>query len=101
MELGGIRQTEKPRVFLLSSTHGGEAHSLAAARAVISEYRTSDVLGHHRTLVAKVAQSFKRSAAKHRLGHAISIHDAPWRAVLVCRDAEGKPSPTLRTLLLQ
>jgi glutamate-1-semialdehyde 2,1-aminomutase len=101
MDLGGIKQSAQPRVFLLSSTHGGEAHTLAAARAVIQTYRTQDVIGHQHRLVAKVASGMRNAIARHGLGGAIDIHAAPWRVVVVCRDGEGAASLPLRTLLMQ
>jgi len=101
MELGGIRQTEKPRVFLLSSTHGGEAHTLAAALAVIREYREKDVIGRHCDLVARVAAGMRAHAVAHGLAEAIEIHASPWRVVLVFKDGENKISAPLRTLMLQ
>lgn len=45
MELGGIKH-DKPRVFLLSTTHGAESHSLAAAIATMSVYRDEPVIEH-------------------------------------------------------
>jgi glutamate-1-semialdehyde aminotransferase len=101
MELGGIRQDANPRVFLLSSTHGGEAHTLAAARAVIREYRTKDVLGRQRRLVDRVAAGMNAQILKHELTGAIEVHASPWRVVLVFRDVEGNISAPLRTLMLQ
>ena len=41
MELGGLR-TDRPRVFLLSTTHGPETSALAAFRAVVDAYRCRD-----------------------------------------------------------
>jgi glutamate-1-semialdehyde aminotransferase len=101
MELGGIRQNSTPRVFLLSSTHGGEAHTLAAARAVIKEYRTKDVLGHHRRLVERIATGMNAQILRHELAGAIEVHASPWRVVLLFRDGEGNVSAPLRTLMLQ
>lgn len=101
MELGGIKQIEQPRVFLLSSTHGGEAHTLAAARAVIHEYKTKNVIGRHRDLVARVAAGMKCAVEKHGLAKTLEVHVAPWRIVTVCRDNDGQVSLPLRTLLLQ
>ena len=46
MELGSITNINEERVFLLSTTHGAEAHGLAAALAVIQTYRDNDVIGH-------------------------------------------------------
>ncbi len=101
MDLGGIKQSSQPRVFLLSSTHGGEAHTLAAALAVVRAYRTQDVIGHQHRLVAEVARGMEELAARHGLDKAITIHASPWRVVVVCRDEKGGASQPLRTLLMQ
>src|SRR5439155_17254436 len=45
MELGGLRHS-KPRVFLLSTTHGGETHAIAASLAALREYEECDVATH-------------------------------------------------------
>jgi glutamate-1-semialdehyde aminotransferase len=101
MDLGGIKQSSQPRVFLLSSTHGGEAHTLAAALAVVRAYRSKDVIGHQHRLVTRVAAGMRDLVARHKLEGAIEIHASPWRVVLVCRDSEGLASLPLRTLLMQ
>jgi len=101
MDLGGIKQTERPRVFLLSSTHGGEAHALAAALAVLREYQRHDVLGHHRRVTAAVASGMRAAVAAQGLADYIEIHAAPWRIILVYRDADGAASQAMRTLMLQ
>jgi len=101
MDLGGIQQTGAPRVFLISTTHGGEAHALAAARAVIREYRAHDVIGRHRQLVATVAAGMRAAVSAHGLDGLLEIHASPWRIVTVARDAEGRVSTLLRALLLQ
>ena len=50
-----IRQEVDQRVFLLSLMYGGEHHVLAAALAVICEYREQDVVGTLRRLTSNVA----------------------------------------------
>lgn len=101
MDLGGIKQESRPRVFLLSSTHGGEAHTLAAARAVIETYRTKNVIAHQHRLVGVVAQGMRELVAKYELASALEIHATPWRVVVVCKDVAGAVSLPLRTLLMQ
>lgn len=101
MDQGGIRQADRPRVFLLSSTHGGEAHALAAARAVIAEYRRKDVIARHRALVAAVADGMRAAIAAHRLQDFIELRVVPWRILAVCRDRAGEVSSPMRTLLMQ
>jgi glutamate-1-semialdehyde aminotransferase len=101
MDLGGIVQPGRPRVFLISTTHGGEAHALAAARAVIREYRVKDVLGRHRALVAAVAGGMRAAVTAHGLDGVIEVPAAPWRVITVYRDGDGRISTPLRTLMLQ
>lgn len=101
MDLGGIRQTSAPRVFLLSSTHGGEAHTLAAALAVLKVYREQPVIERQHGLVRQVLAGMRRLLADHRLESHVDLHVTPWRIVLVCRDRDGAVSASLRTLLLQ
>jgi glutamate-1-semialdehyde 2,1-aminomutase len=100
MELGGLR-TDKPRVFLLSTTHGAETHALAAALATIDVYQQEDVVGHMRRVgealragLTRVAEQVGVGANFQVLGHAANL-------VYATRDAEGKPSQPFRTLFLQ
>ncbi|MFO1188952.1 MAG: glutamate-1-semialdehyde 2,1-aminomutase [Alphaproteobacteria bacterium] len=101
MDLGGIGATGRERVFLLSSTHGGETHTLAAARAVIREYRERNVIERHRELVSRVVSGMRSTVHGHGLDKELEIHASPWRVVTVCRDGTGAVSADLRTLLLQ
>ena len=101
MDLGGLKQVDRPRVFLISTTHGGEAHALAAGLAVLGEYRKHDVIGHHHRLVARLAASFNAMISRHGLSGAIEAHASPWRIVFVCRGADGAVSLGHRTLLMQ
>jgi glutamate-1-semialdehyde 2,1-aminomutase len=101
MELGGIKQTAAPRVFLLSSTHGGETHSLAAAIATLDVYQREDVIGRLRAHVTKVDRATKAAIEAAGLIEAIEPHVASWRIVFLFRDRNGCISSELRTLMLQ
>ncbi len=101
MDLGGIRHTQSPKVFLISTTHGGETTGIAAARAVLREYKTRDVLHHHRAIVAAVSAGMRACVEAHRLEDVLQIRGSPWRIVTVCLDPDGSPSAALKTLLMQ
>ena len=71
MEFGGIEQQQSPRVFLTLTTHGGEAQTLAAGRAVLKEYQKHDVIGHQRRTVKDVndiSRAFHESLVTCALG---------------------------------
>ena len=100
MELGGL-QTERERVFLLSTTHGAETHALAAALATLTVYEEQDVVGHLkrtgealRSGIAHVAEQLGVDKRVQALGH-------PANLVYTTRDQEGNPSQPFRTLFLQ
>lgn len=101
MDLGGIRQTARPRVFLLSSTHGGEAHTLAAGQAVLREYEAQDVLGRHNAIISATAKGMAQAIEQSNLSDYISVYASPWRLATICRDADGDVSQAMRTLLMQ
>src|SRR4029079_871369 len=46
MRLGGLDHLDRPRVFLLSTTHGAETHALAAAIATMRIYKNEPVIEH-------------------------------------------------------
>lgn len=65
MEIGGLR-TDRERVFLLSTTHGAETHSLAAAMAVMDVYRDEDVIGRMHALGDRLAMRRPRRRGRNR-----------------------------------
>jgi len=101
MDLGGIKQRVAPRVFLISTTHGGEAHAIAAARATLYEYQSKDVVGHQRRMVKLAADGMARAVDAHGLEDSLRIHSSPWRIIAVCKDQSGAVAPTFRALLIQ
>lgn len=101
MDLGGLTQTRAPRVFLISTTHGGETSAIAAARTVLREYKSRDVLARHKQLVSAVADGMRAAVTTHRLEDHLEIHAPPWRAVTLCRDSSGQISAEFKTLLMQ
>lgn len=100
MELGGL-QHDRQRVFLLSTTHGGETHGLAAAIATIRTYKQQPVI---ETLFARgrrLLDQGNQLIAAHGLQDFLSIHGLPCCLVYSTRDAAGQPSQAMRSLLLQ
>ena len=101
MEVGSIDRPGMERTFLLSTTHGAEMTGLGAFMATASIYRDEDVVGHLWRYGASLRDGMAAVAAKHNLsayfqtdGPAISLN-------YLTRDAEGKLSLPLRTLLAQ
>ncbi len=66
MRLGGLDH-DQPRVFLLSTTHGAETHSLAAAIETMRIYREQNVVEHLWRQGERLRRLVERSIAEHRL----------------------------------
>jgi glutamate-1-semialdehyde 2,1-aminomutase len=101
MQLGDL-EGERAPVFLLSATHGGETHAIAAARATIAELRERDAIAHvwrtGRTLQAGV----DAAAADAGIGEIVCCGGCPCSPVLSFAGAEDVDrSDALRTLFLQ
>jgi glutamate-1-semialdehyde 2,1-aminomutase len=100
LECGGLN-TDAPRVFLLSTTHGPEVVSLAAYLAVLEAYREHDVIGTMERQGAKLADAVNRASAAQGLQDHVAAIGRPSCLVFTTRDAEGRPSQEYRTLFLQ
>jgi glutamate-1-semialdehyde 2,1-aminomutase len=100
MERGGLGHDHE-RVFLLSTTHGGETHAMAAAIATMRVYREEPVIetlyarGERlRTGVTEVARSIGVDGHFEVLGRDSNL-------VFATRDADRRPSQPFRTLFIQ
>jgi glutamate-1-semialdehyde 2,1-aminomutase len=100
MELGGLR-TGKPRVFLLSTTHGPETVSLAAFRAVVKAYADDDPVRRMERAGAMLADGINSVAAELGIAEQVSVIGRPSCLIFTTKDAEGSPSQAFRTLFLQ
>jgi glutamate-1-semialdehyde 2,1-aminomutase len=100
MELGGLR-TDRPRVFLLSSTHGAETTGLAAFRAVVRAYTDGDPVAVMERQGRLLADGVNAAAADAGIAGHLSVIGRPSCQVFRTADADGQPSQAMRTLFLQ
>jgi len=101
MRLGGLDHTDKPRVFLLSTTHGAETHALAAAVATMRVYRSEPVIEHLDRQGERLRSLGAMVIARHGLQDYVQIMGRSSCLLYATRDASGAPSQVMRTLLLQ
>jgi glutamate-1-semialdehyde 2,1-aminomutase len=101
MELGGIRRKGEEKLFLVSTTHGGETCSIAAAIATMDEFEKHDVIGHNQQLGQQFIDGTKKIFASHGLSESIRNMQFNWHASLGYFDLQGNNSFGLRTLFHQ
>lgn len=100
MELGGLN-TDRPRVFLLSTTHGAETTGLAAFLAVSEAYAERDVVAVMERQGAVLREGFEALVRGHGLEGTVALSGRPSCLVYSTRDHEGSPSQAFRALFLQ
>jgi glutamate-1-semialdehyde 2,1-aminomutase len=100
LDQGGIFQTERDRVFLLSATHGGETHSLAASLKTIEIMRRDAVTDHMWRIGEELLQAFNAAARSHGADKTFVLEGYPCFPVMSVRQA-GMAGDVLRTLFLQ
>jgi len=102
MSLGGLEHKEK-RVFLLSTTYGGETHHLRAAQ------KTIEILNNNNYEVTKhiwrvgniIKNSYNDISKELNLNKFTYVDGIDCRPYLVFLDKDAKESKALRTLFLQ
>lgn len=101
MELGGIRQKGKEKLFLISTTHGGETCSIAAALATLDEFKKHNVIEHNHQLGKMFMEATAKILQTHHLTDYIKILQFPWHVSLAYFDKDKNNSWGLRTLFHQ
>ncbi len=101
MRLGGLYHTDKPRVFLLSTTHGAETHGLMAAIATMRIYRDEPVIEHLFRQGNRLRDGLNQCIAYHKLQAHVMVAGLPSCLTYATLDAALVPSQAFRSLLLQ
>lgn len=99
MERGGLRHSGD-RVFLLSTTHGAETHSLAAAMAVQTTYVEEGVTARLHALGERLAAGVREAADGMGVGDHLVVRGRASNLVFATLDENGQPSQQYRTLFL-
>jgi glutamate-1-semialdehyde aminotransferase len=101
MEYGGIQRVGQPKVFLVSTTHGGETHAIAAGLATIDVFEKHDVIGHNHSIGDYFMAGAKAIIERQHLSHVLSIGGFNWSSFLTVKNANGEIDFGLRTLFMQ
>jgi glutamate-1-semialdehyde 2,1-aminomutase len=100
MELGGLYH-DKERVFLLSTTHGAENHSLAAALETMRIYQQQPVVEHLYRQGDRLAKGVNSAIAESGLQDYFQLAGKPCNLIYITRDQDENRSQAFRTLFLQ
>lgn len=100
MEMGGI-QHDKPRVFLLSGTHGAETIGLAAAIKNIDIYKRDNVAQHHWDYGNKFKNGINKIASNLGISDYFKIGGFACSPTIEAKDINKNPHLGYHTLFSQ
>jgi glutamate-1-semialdehyde 2,1-aminomutase len=100
MRLGSLDH-DKPRVFLLSTTHGAETPAMAAAIAAMKVYRDEPVIEHLRRQGERLRKGMTAAAEAHGLQERFWVFGPDAGLIVATHDEQGNFSYPMRTLYLQ
>lgn len=100
MRIGGIDHDQE-RVFLLSTTHGGETHSLAAAITTIKEIQKHNIIDHFWKTGQSLMDGVRTAAKDVGAEKYVNVGGFGVKPAFSFNDELGKISMTARTLFLQ
>jgi glutamate-1-semialdehyde aminotransferase len=101
MELGGIDKPGAEKLFLVSTTHGGETHTIGAGLATIAFFQEQNVIEQLHRTGKIVIESVKNILKENALQEFIVVSDSEWMPAFVFKNAERNIDAGFRTLFLQ
>ncbi len=100
MKLGGLEHKEE-RVFLLSTTHGGETHCLAAAIATLKEIKKQNAIEHFYKIGKAIQDGFQKVIHETKTEDYMTVTGYSCKPGFLIKDGKGNISMEGRTLFLQ
>lgn len=101
MDLGGINNIGEEKVFLISTTHGGETHTMASAVATIDTFIENDVVNHNQKIGDQLISLCSSVIKANDLEDYIKISLTNWLVGFSFYDSQMQLSNGMRTLVMQ
>lgn len=101
MELGGINRIGKEKVFLISTTHGGETLAIGAAIATLEFFQKHNVVKHNLKTGKLLMEKCRDVISKIKLESYVQIAGSEWMINFIFKDKNGQINNGFRTLVMQ
>lgn len=101
MEWGNINRPGHEKVFLISTTHGGETHAIGAGIATIEFYKDNDVIKTNHSTGRTLIDGCRDIIKSNHLEDYIQVSDSVWMPAFIFKDRTFEASHGYRTLFMQ
>jgi glutamate-1-semialdehyde 2,1-aminomutase len=101
LELGGLEPEGARKLFLLSSTHGGESVGFAALLATLDAFQGSDLISENWRKGEQLRNGLNQVILNQGLRDYLQIDGYPCLLLLTVKGPDGRADAAFRTYLLQ
>lgn len=101
MDLGGIKNIGEEKVFLTSTTHGGETHSIRAGIKTIEEFKKNDVISHNHRIGNLIIKKTEKIIKSLKIDSFINVIPCPWRVVFSFNNKDNESCNGHKTYFMQ
>ena len=101
MELGGINRKGEKKLFLVSTTHGGETHAIAAGLATMDVFENEPVIEHNKMIGDHFMKGVKEILNRRGLNDYLQMMGFNWSVGLMVKGQDKTPDLHYRTLFMQ
>ncbi len=101
MELGSIDRDGKPKLFLVSTTHGGETHAIAAGLATMNVFENEPVIEHNHSIGDYFIRGVKEILNRRNLQDYFELTGFNWSVGLIVKNEKKENCMGFRTLFMQ
>lgn len=101
MDLGAINIPGQEKIFLISTTHGAETHSMRAALKTIEVFKKNDVIGHNHGIGKEVIRQSRELLSELGIQNTVELIPCEWYPHYVFRNKNAEVDLTLKTLVMQ
>ncbi len=101
MDLGGIKNQGEEKIFLISTTHGGETHSIRAGIKTIEEFKDKNVIEHNHRIGNLIIDKTQEIINLMQLEDFIEVTPCPWMIVFSFKNNNQDICNGHRTYFLQ
>jgi glutamate-1-semialdehyde 2,1-aminomutase len=101
MELGGINKEGDKKLFLASTTHGGETHAIAAGLATMDVFENEPVIAHNHRIGDYFIAGVNSILDRRGLQDYFDLTGFNWSVGLIVKNRDKQPDLFYRTLFMQ
>ena len=101
MQLGGIKREGDKKLFLVSTTHGGETGPIGAALATMDVFESNEVIAHNKNIGQYFIDGVKQILNENKLNEYIQMIGFNWSVGLIVKNQAKEPCMYYRTLFMQ